>query len=134
MIYKVGQRANFSKTISESDVYLYAGIIGDFNPLHVDSEIAKNMYFGKRIAHGMLTASFISSVIAGQLPGPGTIYIQQICKFLAPVYIGDTITAEVIIDELIEKNKAKLSTKVINQKHDVVVEGEAIVKLPQEEK
>ncbi len=90
---KIGDTASFSKTVSESDVYLFAGITGDFNPAHVDEEYARGTFFEGRIVHGILTAGFISTVIAGQLPGPGTIYSSQQLKFLAPVRMGDTLTA-----------------------------------------
>lgn len=88
MKYEIGQSASFSKTIAECDVYGFAGITGDFNPLHVNAEQAKNMPFGRRIVHGMLTASFLSTVIAGKMPGPGTIYMKQEARFLKPVYLG----------------------------------------------
>jgi 3-hydroxybutyryl-CoA dehydratase len=88
---KVGDSAKFSKTISESDVYLFAGITGDFNPAHVDEEYAKNTNFKTRIAHGMLTASFISTVIGTMLPGPGSIYMRQAVNFLATNQDGTTV-------------------------------------------
>lgn len=130
--YYIGQSAEFSKTISESDVYGFAGITGDFNPLHVNAEKAKDMFFGKRIVHGMLTASFISTVIAGQLPGPGTIYMGQELHFLKPVFYNDTITAKVQIKEIDSKGHATLLTTVTNQDGVTVVDGEAFVKLPKE--
>lgn len=129
----VGQKASFSKTISESDVYLFAGITGDLNPLHVNEAAARKMMFGKRIAHGMLTSSFISTVIASSLPGPGTIYMEQNSRFLAPVYLGDTITACVEVEELLPRGKARLRTQVFNQDGKLVVDGTALVKLPKEE-
>ena len=129
----VGQKASFSKTISESDVYLFAGITGDLNPLHVNEAAARKMMFGKRIAHGMLTSSFISTVIASSLPGPGTIYMEQNSRFLAPVYLGDTITACVEVEELLTRGKARLRTQVFNQDGKLVVDGTALVKLPKEE-
>ncbi len=129
----IGQKASFSKTISESDVYLFAGITGDLNPLHVNEAAARNMMFGKRIAHGMLTSSFISTVIASSLPGPGTIYMEQNSRFLAPVYLGDTITACVEVEELLPRGKARLRTQVFNQDGKLVVDGTALVKLPKEE-
>ena len=101
MEYKPGQKASFSKTITESDVYGFAGLTGDFNPLHVNEERAKKMQFGERIAHGMLSASFLSTVIAMYLPGPGTIYMGQEVRFLKPVKFNDTITAIVEIAELL---------------------------------
>ncbi|MBQ9644075.1 MAG: MaoC family dehydratase [Lachnospiraceae bacterium] len=127
---EIGQKATFSKTIGESDIYLFAGITGDLNPLHVNEAAAKNMLFGKRIAHGMLTSSFISTVIASKLPGPGTIYMEQNSRFLKPVFIGDTITACVEVAELLPRGKARLTTQVYNQDGDLVVDGSALVKLP----
>lgn len=131
MTYRIGAKASFSKTIAECDVYGFAGITGDLNPLHVNAEEAKNMLFGKRIVHGMLTASFLSTVIASYMPGPGTIYMEQNSRFLKPVFLGDTITAQVEIAELLEKGRARLKTTVVNQDGAVVVDGTALVKLPE---
>ncbi len=132
---KVGDAAEFAKTVSETDVYLYAGITGDFNPAHVNEAYAKNTFFKTRIAHGMLTAGFISAILANQLPGPGTIYIKQELKFLAPVLIGDTITGRVEVLELIaEKNRIRLKTYCTNQAGVVVVDGEALVSPPKAKK
>jgi len=97
---KVGDVAEFAKTVTETDIYLYAGITGDFNPAHVNEAYAKTTFFKTRIAHGMLTAGFISAIIANQLPGPGTIYLKQDLSFLAPVHMGDTITGRVEVIEL----------------------------------
>jgi len=125
---KVGDTAYFSKTVSESDVYLYAGITGDLNPAHINEAHAKNTFFKTRIAHGMLTAGFISSVLGMQLPGPGTIYMRQSLNFLAPVRFGDTITAKVEVVEVIaEKNRVRLKTTCTNQEGTVVLDGEAMV-------
>lgn len=129
MTYEVGQTADFSKTITESDIYSFAGISGDFNPVHVNKEAAANSIFGKQIAHGILGASFISTVIGMYLPGPGTIYMKQDLAFVAPVYIGDTLTAHVEIEE-IECSKAILDTNVKKQDGTVVITGKAKVKLP----
>jgi 3-hydroxybutyryl-CoA dehydratase len=128
---KVGDSAEFAKTVTETDIYLYAGITGDFNPAHVNEEYAKNTFFKTRIAHGMLTAGFISAVIANQLPGPGTIYLKQDLSFLAPVHIGDTITGRVEVMELnTEKNRVGLKTTCSNQQGVVVLEGEGLVMPP----
>lgn len=128
---KVGDWAGFSKTVSESDVYQYAGVTGDLNPAHINEEYAKGTFFKTRIAHGMLTAGFISAVLGTKLPGPGTIYLRQELKFLAPVRIGDTITAKVEVSELIEdKNKVVLRTTCTNQKNELVVDGEALMSPP----
>ncbi|MFH1079765.1 MAG: MaoC family dehydratase [Pseudomonadota bacterium] len=128
---KVGDTAEFAKTVTETDIYLYAGITGDFNPAHVNEAYAKNTFFKSRIAHGMLTAGFISAILANQLPGPGTIYLKQELSFLAPVRIGDTITGRVEVLELIpEKNRVKLKTSCINQDGVVVLDGAALVSPP----
>ncbi len=130
MEYKKGQRASFSKTVTETDVYGFAGITGDFNPLHVNAQQAEKGRFGERIVHGMLSASFISTVIAMYLPGEGTIYLGQEVRFLKPVKFGDTLTACVVIDELLERGRARLHTFVENQRQEIVVDGYALVKLP----
>jgi 3-hydroxybutyryl-CoA dehydratase len=128
---KVGDTAEFGKTVTETDIYLYAGITGDFNPAHVNEAYAKNTFFKTRIAHGMLTAGFISAILANQLPGPGTIYLKQQLSFLAPVRIGDTITGRVEVLELIvEKNRVRLKTTCTNQDNVVVLDGEALVMPP----
>ncbi len=128
---QVGDKASFQKTITESDVYLYAGITGDLNPVHINSEHAEQSIFKERIAHGMLTAGFISAVLGLQLPGPGTIYMSQSIRFTAPVRIGDTIKAEAEVTEKIdEKNRIKLKTTCTNQRGEDVLVGEAMVMPP----
>ena len=128
---KVGDTAKFSKTVSESDVYLFAGVTGDLNPAHVSEEFAKDTFFKTRIAHGMLSASFISTVIGTMLPGPGSVYMRQEVSFLAPVKFGDTITAVVEVAEIIaDKKRVRLKTYCINQEKTVVVDGEALVSPP----
>jgi len=127
----VGQTASFTKTVSESDVYLFAGITGDFNPAHVNESYAKKTAFKTRIAHGMLSAGLISNVLGNQLPGPGTIYMQQQLNFRAPVAIGDTITATVeVIEILREKKRVRLKTVCTNQDDVVVLDGEALISPP----
>lgn len=124
----VGQSASTSKTISEADVYLFAGITGDLNPAHVNEAYAGETMFGGRIAHGMLSAGLISAVIGMQLPGPGTIYVGQDLKFLAPVRIGDTVTATVTVKELNqEKNRVVLETVCENQAGKKLIAGQALV-------
>jgi 3-hydroxybutyryl-CoA dehydratase len=128
---KLGDASQFSKTISESDVYLYAGVTGDLNPAHVNEAYAETTFFQKRIAHGMLSAGFISTVLANQLPGPGTIYIRQELNFLAPVFLGDTLTARVEVIEILEaEHRIRLKTTCTNQDGTAVVDGEAIVSPP----
>lgn len=123
---RIGDKATFSKTISEEDVKLFARISGDMNPLHLNDEFAKKSRFGKRIVHGLLTASLISAVLGTKLPGPGCIYIRQELVFTKPVYIGDTITAEVEVIE-IRDNKVKLRTSCYNQNNIEVIRGEALI-------
>ena len=128
---QVGDVAEFAKTVSETDIYLYAGITGDFNPAHVNEEYAKNTFFKTRIAHGMLTAGLISAIIANQLPGPGTIYLKQELNFLAPVRIGETITGRVEVIEInVEKNRVRLKTTCSNQDGVIVISGEGLVSPP----
>lgn len=127
----VGQSARFSKTITETDIYLYAGISGDFNPAHVNEEYAAKTFFKTRIAHGMLTASFISTLIGTILPGPGSIYMRQELNFLAPVKIGDTVTAIAEVVEIIAaKKRVRLKTWCVNQEGTTVLDGEALVSPP----
>lgn len=128
---QIGDSASFTKTVTESDINLYAGISGDFNPAHMDAEHAKGTMFGQRIAHGMLSAGFISNVLGNQLPGPGTIYMGQELRFVKPVYIGDTVTATVTVRERMEeKNRLKLDTVVTNQRGEAVITGTATVMPP----
>ena len=127
---KVGQTAVYARTITEADIVLFSGISGDTNPVHLNQEFAAGTMFSGRIAHGMLTASFISTVIGTRLPGPGVIYISQSLRFKAPVRIGDTVTARATITTLLpEKRRATLAT-VITVGAKVVLEGEAEVLVP----
>ena len=127
----VGDSATFSKTISESDVYMYAGISGDFNPAHINAVEAEKGIFKERIAHGMLTASFISTVLGTSLPGPGTIYLSQELSFKRPVKFGDTIEAKVeVIEKIEEKNRLVLRTTCTNQHGEIVIDGKAMVMPP----
>jgi 3-hydroxybutyryl-CoA dehydratase len=129
-----GDRSSFSKTIAESDLYQFAGISGDFNPIHVNEEFARKTRFGKRIAHGILTASLVSTVIGTSMPGKNSIYLSQDLKFVAPVFIGDTLTAEVTVLEKVEaKRILVLDTRVINHEGKTVLTGQAkVMKLPEQ--
>src|SRR6185436_16784173 len=132
MKMKVGDSADITKTIEQSDIDAFARVTGDHNPVHVDEEFAKTTRFGRRIAHGMLTASLISAVLANHLPGEGSVYLGQTLKFVAPVFPGDEITARVTIREIREdKPIVKLETVCVNQRDEVVIRGEATVLLPQ---
>lgn len=124
----VGDTAEFSKTITEKEVYSFAEVSGDFNPVHVDPEFASKSMFGKQIAHGVLSGSLISTVLGTKLPGQDTIYLGQNFKFLAPVFFGDTLTAKVeVAEKKDEKHIIKLRTFVMNQDGKIVVDGEAVV-------
>ena len=126
----VGATAVFAKTVTEADIVLYAGISGDTNPVHLNEELAKGTMFKTRIAHGMLSAGFISAVLGTKLPGPGAIYLGQTLKFKAPVKIGDTVVTRCTIKELTpEKRKAKFDT-VCTVRGKVVLEGEADIMVP----
>ena len=128
---KIGDSAYVEKTISESDVYLYAGITGDLNPAHINAVEAEKGMFKGRIAHGMLSAGLISATLAMHLPGPGTIYLGQELRFTKPVRFGDTVRATLTVTEIKEeKNICKLSTICTNQYGETVIEGTATVMPP----
>jgi len=128
MTFKVGDTAEITRTIEQADVQAFADLTGDHNPIHVDESFAKTTRFGRRIAHGMLTASLISSVLASKLPGEGSVYLGQTLQFVAPVFPGDEITARVTVREIREdKPVLKLETLCLNQRGDVVIRGEATV-------
>lgn len=128
---KIGDHASVTKTVSETDVYLFAGITGDLNPAHTNEVAASKTMFKTRIAHGMLGAGFISAVLGMYLPGPGTIYMGQELKFTKPVHIGDTVTATATVEEIIlEKNRVILDTTVVNQDGEIVIQGKATVMTP----
>lgn len=127
----LGDRSSYSRTVSEADVVLFGGVSGDLNPAHFNEEYSKETMFKGRIAHGMLSASYISTVLGMQLPGPGTIYLSQELKFTAPVKFGDTITATAeVIERIEEKNRITLETICLNQRGEVVVKGKAVVMPP----
>jgi 3-hydroxybutyryl-CoA dehydratase len=126
--FQIGEQASRSKTISEDDVNAFADLIGDHNPIHVDTEYASKSRFGARIAHGMFTGGLISAVLGNDLPGPGSIYLSQQLKFLAPVFLGDTITATVVVTAWRpDKRILTLRTDVHNQDDDQVATGEAVL-------
>jgi len=126
----VGQSVQIVHTVTEKDVETFGSLTGDFNPLHFNEEWAKTTIFKGRIAHGLLTASFISTAIGMKLPGPGTIYLGQSLSFKRPVRIGDTITAKAeVVRKDDEKEHITLKTECTNQRGEAVLEGEAVVTL-----
>ena len=128
MRFSVGDSAEITKTIKDTDIDAFADVTGDHNPIHVDEAFAKTTRFGRRIAHGMLSASLISSVLANKLPGEGSVYLGQTLQFVAPVFPGDEVTARVIVKEIREdKPIVKLETICLNQHGDIVIRGEATV-------
>ena len=128
MKFSVGDSAEITKTIAQTDIEAFANVIGDHNPIHVDEEFAKTTRFGRRIAHGMLSASLISSVLANKLPGAGSVYLGQTLQFVAPVFPGDRVTARVTVKEVLkDKPIVKLETICMNQRSEIVIRGEATV-------
>ncbi len=127
---KKGMSAVFSKTITETDLRNFSGVSGDTNPMHLNEEFAKKTLFKGCIVHGMLTASLISAIIGTKLPGPGCIYVSQTLRFKAPVRVGDTVYAKVVVKELLpEKQRAVLDT-TCKVKDVTVIDGEAVVQIP----
>ena len=128
MEVKPGDSATYSKTITDDDIRAFADLAGDYNSVHLNDEHARKTRFGRRIAHGMLSASLISTVIGTQLPGPGTIYLSQSFKFVAPVFPGDTVTAKATVKAVKEgKPIVILETVCTNQRGETVITGEAVV-------
>jgi len=125
---KIGEEASFSKTITETDVYLFAGISGDFNPIHLNEEFAKLTPFKTRIAHGALPQSLIAPVLGMKLPGLGTIAVEINCRFKAPTFFGDTITARARVKEKLEEKRwVRMELTWTNQRGETVALGEAVV-------
>jgi 3-hydroxybutyryl-CoA dehydratase len=122
---QVGMSASVAKTVTEADVVLFAGVSTDTNPVHLNEEFAKTTQFGGRIAQGMLSAGFISAVLANKMPGPGTVYMGQTLKFKAPVRIGDTVTATVTVRELVVAKRRCILDAVCTVNGKVVIEGES---------
>jgi 3-hydroxybutyryl-CoA dehydratase len=128
MQFTEGQSASLTRTVSAADVDAFARLTGDNNPVHLDEAYASTTRFGRRIAHGMLAVSYISAVLGTTFPGPGTIYLSQNVSFLAPVYLGDTITATVTVSKYrAEKGVLTLLTECWNQDRVKVVDGMAVV-------
>ena len=130
MTLRVGDTAALTRTITDRDVRAFAELTGDHNPVHLDEEYAAATRFGRRIAHGMLSASLLSAVIANELPGRGSIYLSQTLQFVAPVLIGDAVTARVTVTKIREdKPVVTLETVCTNQRREQVLKGEAVVRI-----
>ena len=127
---EVGMTEIFSKTVTEADITLFAGVSGDTNPLHLDQEFASSTMFKGRIAHGMLSVSFISAIIGTKMPGPGCVYVAQSIRFKAPVRAGDTVVARVTITKLIPSKRFVVFDTVCTVGDTVVIDGEATVMAP----
>jgi 3-hydroxybutyryl-CoA dehydratase len=126
--FRVGDATTFSKTITEADILLFAAVSGDNYPLHVDAEYAKTTRFGRRAAHGMLTASLLSTVVGLLLRTPGGIYVEQSLGFRRPVFIGDTLTATAEVTELLPaQRRLRIRTTIVNQRGKTVVEGDGLI-------
>lgn len=126
--FRVGDVTTFSKTITEADILLFAAVSGDNYPLHVDAEYAKTTRFGRRAAHGMLTASLLSTVVGLILRTPGGIYVEQSLRFRRPVFIGDTLTATAEVTELVPaQRRLRVRTTIVNQHGKAVVEGDGLI-------
>lgn len=124
---QIGSTGYVEKTLTETDVYQYAGITGDFSWLHINEMRAKQGHFKTRIVHGMLLVGLISNVVGNQMPGAGTIYETQSVKFLKPCYIGDTVRAQTEVTQLLDKGRVQLRTVCVNQSGELLLDGEAIV-------
>jgi 3-hydroxybutyryl-CoA dehydratase len=126
----VGMSSVFAKTVTESDIAAFAGVSGDFNPVHINEEFAKETLFKGRIAHGMLSAAFISTVFGMKMPGPGCIYVSQLLRFKAPVRIGDTVTARVEVTGKVDEKKFVTFKTTCTVAGKTVVDGEATLMVP----
>jgi 3-hydroxybutyryl-CoA dehydratase len=128
MKFKIGDNASITKTITDEDIHTFADVTGDHNPLHLNDEYARDTRFGRRIAHGMLGASLISSVLANKLPGAGSVYLSQSLRFVKPVLPDDAITARVTVTGIRDdKPIITLETICMNQDNEIVIKGEAVV-------
>jgi 3-hydroxybutyryl-CoA dehydratase len=126
----VGMEVTYSQTITDADVKTFAGFSGDNNPVHMSDEYAENSRYKKRIAHGLMSASFFSALFGTKLPGPGCVYVSQSLQFKKPVYIGDTVTASAIV-KAIDLNKRRVVFKTLCKvKNKIVIDGEAELFIP----
>jgi len=129
---QVGDKGSFTKSLTEADVFAFADISGDFNPLHIDEEYARRSVFGRRIAHGILTAGIISTVLGAEIPGLGTVFVELHIKFLKPVFLGDTVTATATVMEIVNPKRVRMMVACLNQQGEDVALGNALVIPPKE--
>lgn len=127
---EVGMKASYSQTITDADIKSFAGISGDHNPVHVDSDYAAGSRFGKRIAHGLMSAGFFSAIFGMRIPGPGCVYVSQNLNFLRPVYIDDTVTAEVIVTKVDQEKRRVFFDTTCRVKGKRVITGSAEIYIP----
>jgi 3-hydroxybutyryl-CoA dehydratase len=128
--FKVGMSESYSQTITDADIKSFSGVSGDKNPVHMSDEYAEKSRFKKRIAHGLMSASYFSSIFGTKLPGPGCVYVSQSLKFTRPVYIGDTVTATVVIKSIDIKTRKIFFDTTCSVKGHAVIKGEAEIYLP----
>jgi len=125
---KIGDTAFFMKTVTEHDVYTFAGVTGDYNPIHINKQAAQETRFASRIGHGALTAGFISTALGTKMPGQGCLYLGQNSKFIRPVKFGDTLTVRLeVIRKNDEKKRVIIKTEVFNQNDELILTGEAVM-------
>jgi 3-hydroxybutyryl-CoA dehydratase len=129
---EIGDTGTFTRTISEQDVFAFADASGDRNPLHIDEEYARRSIFGRRVAHGILTAGIISTVLGNELPGVGTVFVELHIRFLKPVDIGSTVTATATVIEIINPRRVRLLVACVNERGEDVAIGNAVVIPPRE--
>lgn len=127
---EIGMSACYSRTITDADVVNFAGVSGDTNPIHLDEEFASRTHFGTRIAHVMLYASYLYTILGTKLPGPGSVYIDQRLQFTAPVKVGDTVSACVVVRKIDAKTARVTLDTVCKVKDRIVIQGEALLKVP----
>jgi len=127
---KVGMSESYSQTITDADIKAFSGVSGDKNPVHMSDEYAEKSRFKRRIAHGLMSASYFSAIFGTKLPGPGCVYVSQSLKFTRPVYIGDTVTATVVIKSIDFKSRKIFFDTICTVKGRAVIKGEAEIYLP----
>lgn len=131
--FSVGMSASYEQTVTDADIKNFAGVSGDYNPVHMSDEYASGSKFKKRIAHGLMSASYFSAIFGTKLPGEGCVYVEQSLKFKKPVYIGDTVRATVTIKRIDENKRRLFFDTVCSVKNHVVISGEAEIYIPERE-